>query len=242
MHTWGLMSEGFSGEFSLCDTRNFSLHNGVCKIYNSVHFAFQSYLPMSQRLFTPDLARSAGLDENRFPNSEEEANLAEQVLSSELQKLSLDEHERILFEIHGIRCTAEEESESFLSEKLVQLEAYLGNIKRKKKGAYDQARFLNKKYVDSPDFRVAFLRSDKFNVKLAAQTIINHFEIKRRIFGEGEILGRDVLQTDLTDEDMERLRDGFIQVLPERDAAGRTVICLNLGFRRQDSLASPLVG
>ena len=197
---------------------------------------------MSLRLFTPELARSAGLAENRFPNSEEEANLAEQVLSNELEKLSLDEHERILFEIHGIRCTAEDESESFLSEKLVQLDACLGNIKRKKKEAYDRARFLNKIYVDSRNFRIAFLRCEKFNVKLAAQTIINHFEIKRRIFGEGEILGRDVLQTDLTEEDMEKLREGFIQVLPERDAAGRTVICLNLGFRRQDSLASPLVG
>ena len=79
------------------------------------------------------------------------------------------------------------------------------------------------------------------NLKRQSLSGANHFEIKRRIFGEGEILGRDVLQTDLTEEDMERLRDGFVQVLPERDVAGRTVICLNLGFRRQDSLASPLV-
>ena len=198
--------------------------------------------PMLLQSFTPELARSAGLAENRFPNSEEEADLAEQVLSNELEKLSLDEHERILFDIHGICCTAEEESEPFLSEKLVQLDACLNKIKRKKKEAYDRARFLNKKYVDSRDFRIAFLRSEKFNVKLAAQTIINHFEIKRRIFGDGEILGRDVLQKDLTEEDMEKLREGFIQVFPERDAAGRTVICLNLGFKRQDSLASPLVG
>jgi hypothetical protein len=192
--------------------------------------------------FTPELARSAGLADNRFPNSEEEADLAEQVLTRELEKLSLDEHERLLFDIHGICRSTDEENEKYITEKLGQLEACLNKMKRKKKEAYDRARFLNKKYVDSRAFRLAFLRSDRFNAKAAAQTIINHFDIKRRIFGDDEVLGRDVLQTDLNEEDLVRLNDGYIQVLPERDAAGRTVICLNLSFKRQDSLASPLVG
>jgi hypothetical protein len=108
--------------------------------------------------------------------------------------------------------------------------------------AYDRARFLNKKYVEAREFRLAFLRSEKFNAKSAAQTIVNHFEIKRRIFGDDEVLGRDVLQTALIEEDLERLKDGLTQVMPERDAAGRTIICLNLSFKRQDALASPLVG
>jgi hypothetical protein len=63
--------------------------------------------------------------------------------------------------------------------------------------------------------------------------LVKHFEIKRRIFGDDEVLGRDVLQTDLNEEDLERLKDGLIQVMPERDAAGRTIICLNLGVKRQ---------
>jgi len=196
---------------------------------------------MLMESFTPELARSAGLADHRFPNSEEEADLAEQALSNELEKLSMDEHERILFDIHGFCCLQEDEGETFIADKLVQLEACLNKIKPKKKEAYTRAKFLNKKYVESRDFRLAFLRSDKFDPKEAAQTIVNHFDIKRRIFGDDEVLGRDVVQSDLQEDDLERLRDGFIQLLPERDAAGRTIICLNLGFKRQNALASPLV-
>jgi hypothetical protein len=114
-------------------------------------------------------------------------------------------------------------------------------MKKKKREAYERAKFLNRSYVENEKFRLMFLRTECFNPKSAAQTIATHFEIKRRIFGDGEVLARDVRQDDLNEEDLSKLNDGFIQVLPQRDAAGRTVICLNLGFRRQNELASPLV-
>lgn len=209
------------------------------KHFNESIFSLASRMVLQS--FTPDLARSAGLADHRFPKSDEEADLAEQVLTRELEKLSLDEHERLLFDIHGFCSSADDENVAFIAEKLVELDATLNKMKRKKKEAYEMARFLNKKYVESRDFKIMFLRSEKFNVKAAAETIISHFEIKRRIFGEGEVLARDVLQTDLNEEDHQRLQDGFIQVMPERDAAGRTIICLNLGFKRQNALSSPLV-
>jgi hypothetical protein len=42
-----------------------------------------------------------------------------------LEKLSLDEHERILFDIHGICCAGEDDSETFIVGKLEELEACL---------------------------------------------------------------------------------------------------------------------
>jgi len=190
--------------------------------------------------FTPELARSAGLADYRFPATNEEADIAEQVLSKELEKLSLEEHEKLLFDIHGIARTQEEDEGESLGKKLKALDDALNKMKRKKKEAYEQAKFLNRAYVESKGFRLMFLRAECFNPKAAAQTIVTHFEIKRRIFGDGEVLARDVRQDDLNEEDLAKLNDGFLQVLPERDAAGRTIICLNLGFRRQDALASPL--
>ena len=190
--------------------------------------------------FTPELARSAGLAENRFPRTDEEADIAENALAKELEKMSLEEHEKLLFDIHGIALTEEEDPES-LENALTELENKLRKIKRKKKEAYERAKFLNPAYVNSRRFRLMFLRSEGFDPAAAAKTIVAHFEIKRKIFGEGEILARDVVQSDLDLDDKAHLNDGFIQVLPEQDAAGRTVICLNLGFKRQNELASPLV-
>ncbi len=189
---------------------------------------------------TPDLARSAGLADNRFPRTNEEADLAEQALTKELDKLSLDEHEKILFDVHGIART-EEEDQSSLEGMLEDLDKALDKTKKKEKEAYERAKFLNKFYVESKKFRLMFLRSECYDPVAAAKTIVNHFEVKQKIFGDGEVLARDVRQDDLGDEDHDKLNAGFIQVMPQRDAAGRAIICLNLGFKRENELSSPLV-
>lgn len=190
--------------------------------------------------FTPDLARSAGLADNRFPRTNEEADIAELALTNELERMSLDEHERILFDVHGIART-EEENDDLIQRKLEDLGKALDKMKKKKKEAYERAKFLNRAYVESPKFRLMFLRSECYDPVGAAQTIVNHFEVKRKIFGDGEVLSRDVRQDDLDEEDKVTLNTGFLQVMPARDAAGRAVICLNLGFKREKELSSPLV-
>lgn len=190
--------------------------------------------------FTPELARSAGLAENRFPETNEEADIVEDVLTKELEKLSMAEHEKILFDVHGFSRTQDEDPQDV--EKYLQIfEDELRKIRRKKKEAYERAKFLNPAYVEDKAFRLMFLRAELFKPKKAAQTMITHFEIKRRVFGNGDILARDVRQSDLNQDDLSYLQDGMIQVLPERDAAGRAVLCLNLAFRRHDELVSPLV-
>jgi len=58
--------------------------------------------------------------------------------------------------------------------------------------------------------------------------MISHFETKKRLFGGGEILAREILQSDLTPVELDLLRGGYLQLLPSRDASGRVVTVTNL--------------
>ncbi len=175
------------------------------------------------RSFDFKLAALVGLPADRFPETNEEARRAEEFLAREIEKLSLDEHEKILFEVHGI-APPDEEVPSMVEKKLEELDRQLNQAKGK--GAYDLATGLNPSYVDSRQFRLMFLRCQRFDAHLAAEMIIKHFEEKRRLFGVGEILAREIRQSDLTPDDRVLLESGFAQILPSRDAAGRTILVL----------------
>lgn len=95
-----------------------------------------------------------------------------------------------------------------------------------------------------------FLRCEKFQPKPAAERIVTHFAVKKLFFGSPpsstsqtnqqqnnngkdldngkvHVLARPVLMSDLNEKDMEVLESGFIQILPERDTAGRIVFCIS---------------
>jgi hypothetical protein len=165
----------------------------------------------------------SGLPQDRFPVTPQEVDKAEEILANELSALSLQEHEKILFDVHGI-SQVQDEDPPFLEAKFAELGAELQKIRNK--SAYENAKYLNSSYVDDPAFRLMFLRSERFDTKLAAQRLVRHFEIKRELFGNGDILAREVRLSDLTKDDMETLESGFLQVLPVRDAAGRIIFCL----------------
>ena len=58
----------------------------------------------NKKCFDPELAKSAGLPEDRFPQTHDEADIAEDVLAKALDKLSLNEHEEIFrFAAGGFR-------------------------------------------------------------------------------------------------------------------------------------------
>lgn len=60
---------------------------------------------MIQKYFSPDAAAKAGMDPTRFPQTDEEVQRAEETIARELEKLSMEEHEKIIFDIHGIPTT-----------------------------------------------------------------------------------------------------------------------------------------
>ena len=176
------------------------------------------------------LAELAGLPLDRFPETDEEANRAEELLARELEKLSLDELEKVAFDVHGI-SSFPDELESTVNTKLEELDQALNQIEHKE--AYDLAAGLNPFYVNSQHFRLMFLRSHLFDTQAAAEMIVHHFEEKRRLFGDGEILARDVRQSDFSEEGRIILESGFPQVLQTRDASGRAIMLFSSAGLRE---------
>ena len=106
------------------------------------------------------------------------------------------------------------------------------SIANEEKEAYEHAKYLNEEYVQN--LRLKFLRADRFDVSMAGSRLVFHFAMKQELFPEddhgGDILGRNICYSDLNDDDVARLEEGWLQILPERDTAGRTVVCVVPGL------------
>lgn len=177
------------------------------------------------------------LGNDTFPTSDQEAKIAEDILADEIAKLSLVEHERIMFDVHGIAQHDQQDPED-LDALLHQVEIALGTIRNKR--AYDRAKYLDEEYVNGRSFRLMFLRCDRFDSVLAAQRIVRHFEVKQTLFGEG-MLTRDIRLSDLSASDILALESGFIQVLPSRDVAGRPIFSVAPMYRPNSCSADTCV-
>ena len=179
---------------------------------------------------------SAGFQES-FPQTEEEADVVDDLLASELAELSVVEQEMFMFDLHGL-ATEIEESEELIETSLKEMEKEIQKIQ--KKPAFEKAIKMNPGHVCSRQFRLQFLRCEFFNCKYAAKRLVFHFEKKEMLFGDGQVLGRDVQLSDLSSpQDIEHVKSGGIQILPTRDIAGRSgivdstssmVISQHLGF------------
>eukprot|EP00539_Tryblionella_compressa_P002474 CAMPEP_0178741338 /NCGR_PEP_ID=MMETSP0744-20121128/5085_1 /TAXON_ID=913974 /ORGANISM="Nitzschia punctata, Strain CCMP561" /LENGTH=493 /DNA_ID=CAMNT_0020394201 /DNA_START=7 /DNA_END=1488 /DNA_ORIENTATION=+ len=178
---------------------------------------------------------SNALGGKSVPETPEEAAFVEEILAAELNELSLVERDLILFDVHGLP-TADEDDPPNVNEYFTQLERALEESSSEDKSAYELVVQQYPNYVSSNEFRLMFLRSEKFDVPKTAAKIIHHFNVKRYLFGDGEVMGRPVKLKDLSEDDMESLEAGFIQVSPTRDAAGRTILLLAPGQRKFKAL------
>lgn len=70
-----------------------------------------------------------------------------------------------------------------------------------------------------------FLRSESFHVTKAADRMVRFFDLKLFLFGPA-LLCKEITMDDLSKDDRNTLKAGFIQVLPVRDRAGRAIIVL----------------
>ena len=148
---------------------------------------------------------------------------AERLLAEELERLSLVEHETIVFDVHGID-RGDQEDPTDVELRLQEMEVELQKIRRKQ--AYELAIYWEEAWIQDRSFRLQFLRCDRFRSSLAAQRMVRHFQVKQELFGGGPILARDILLRDLSPEDMVALQSGFFQILPIRDAAGRSIVSM----------------
>jgi hypothetical protein len=153
---------------------------------------------MGRRGFSHELAKKNGLAVDRYPLTEEEVQKAEDALAADLEKLSLVEQEKLVFDIHGLAIEEEhQDHDKKLEEKIKAVEEEMQKtFDDDKKSAYEHAKYLNPEYAQGRDLKVLFLRCNDYDPALAADQIVQHFETKRKLFGSGNVLGRPVLFSD----------------------------------------------
>jgi len=143
----------------------------------------------------------------------------------ELHELPVEEREKVWADMSGnskiTTYSINPEEESFLEEKLDRLEIELSKISQRE--VFDRAQRTSPDYVNSRSLRLLFLRSTSFDATLAATKMTQHFEEKIVLFGE-ETLGRDILQSDLSSDDLDSLYCGGVQILQGAERAGRTIM------------------
>jgi hypothetical protein len=158
----------------------------------------------------------------------------ESSLAKELNQLSLAEREKAYLDLHGVADVVEEGPE-FVDKCLADLESEICKIEDDKKSAYETAKKVNPEYICGRDFRLKFLRATRFVSKNAATRLVGFLEEKLKQFGPIP-LARELLLTDLNQDDMVLLRSGYFSIVPLRDRAGRVVTVIIPFFRQESTL------
>jgi hypothetical protein len=146
---------------------------------------------------------------------------ASAMLAKEMNQLSVKEREKALEDVHGIARVVDEPQE-FIEACLALLEKELNNISNK--AAYDLASSMSKEYTSRRTRRLMFLRAESFDPCKAASRMVRFFDEKYQLFGADK-LTKDITLDDMDPDDIAALETGSHQVLPEKDCAGRKVIC-----------------
>lgn len=177
------------------------------------------------------MEHSSGLEKmmtsSAAPDFESSFEDPDALLARELNRLSMQEREQVLYEVHGV-AEAVDEQPDFVNKSLCQLDIELDKIQGK--AAYDQALLLDPQYVRNLNFLLKLLRSSRFDAKGAAVRMVRYFQCKLELFGT-EKLVKDIQLADLSSEDVACLSSGFLQVLPMRDRAGRAICFFNPSLR-----------
>ncbi|CAB9528737.1 Transfer protein [Seminavis robusta] len=147
----------------------------------------------------------------------------------ELDDLPPSEQHQVVVDLYGLDGdgnTAEDSSPAFVDQKLEELETALKQIPDKRKMAYNQALTMNAAYVTSRDFRLMFLRADRFQPWPAAQRLLTHLELKLELFGPDLLCQEEITQDDLDPTSLQVLYQTWFVDLPVRDRAGRQVVIM----------------
>jgi hypothetical protein len=161
---------------------------------------------------------------------------AEERTKRELQRLPRAEREQVWADMTGnqenVDYRMNAERPEFVQERLASLSQELSTLNHTPKSGYHRAVQQNPDYVDQE--RLKFLRADNFDTSAAAVRMMKHFQDKLELFGP-DVLGRNILLSDLNADDLESLRAGGIQFLLAQDHATRGVIFTrNLNYQYKD--------
>ena len=139
----------------------------------------------------------------------------------EFDRLSNKEKEKVMKDMYGIDDPIEE-TPTLVRNSLDEMDNILQSFSSKKV-SLQLARDRFPSFFEDEAFRLRFLRVDSFNAKQACNRFIRHIEKKIELFGP-DLLGAKITLESLSEEDMDFMRSGGIQVLPAKDRGGRHVM------------------
>ena len=155
-------------------------------------------------------------------------------LTKFLNQLSIDERNKAYEDIHGAaKCITEtpELLKSRLDDMQLALDKQLQKLSQSEGGrnaveTYQLALRNNRSHVEDPKFRLAFLRSVRFDANKAAERYLNYFVLVKGMFGDHRV-GHPITMADLGPEEIAEMKQGHAQILPQRDSAGRAVMLVD---------------
>jgi hypothetical protein len=148
----------------------------------------------------------------------------EESLSSKLNNMSLADRSQGLHDLHGV-ADLEEETPQMLESKMQEMNICLSNVAslrlEEDSSAYYWAVEMSPDYVEH--LKLQCLRTDLYKAREAAMRVIRFFDHKRRLFGEQKVV-QEICFRDLDAETADLVERGFVQLLPQRDRAGRAIM------------------
>jgi hypothetical protein len=154
------------------------------------------------------------------PESDDTLSAVQSLLALDLNKMSLNDREKVFEDLHGVSDLVVESPE-LVASCLAELESGIAKIGRR--DAFVAAASKDSSYTSSRTLRLKFLRAEHFDSNRAAARLVGFFEAKFELFGL-DPLARDLLLSDLNEDDHKCLRSGLMTLLPAKDVAGRGII------------------
>jgi hypothetical protein len=114
------------------------------------------------KAFSSKLAEKSGLPQDWFAEMPQKVDKAEEGLANKLSELSLVEHKKSLFDVHGIAKAVHDKDAPFLEETFAELYEKVQKISNK--SAYKCCDLLNSNYVGNPGLCLMCLHSKRFDM------------------------------------------------------------------------------
>ncbi|CAJ1969894.1 unnamed protein product [Cylindrotheca closterium] len=151
--------------------------------------------------------------------SKPEMKQTEELLSSEMSQLSVQERSNALDDLH---CVGEElrETPEMIQRSLAEFE---DAVRKERNPVYEMAVNQNRAHVEDPKFRLKFLRAKLYDTRKSVRKMMSFLECKAKYFGNDKV-AREIDLSDLSKEDMELMLSGLFHVQDERDRRGRVVL------------------
>ncbi|KAL3942743.1 MAG: hypothetical protein SGBAC_003118 [Bacillariaceae sp.] len=150
------------------------------------------------------------------------------LLVEAMNNLTFEERQEQQEVLHGVDDTIEEDAH-FTEQALKSLDDHL--LRQKYLGSmYGVAESMDPEYVRAREFRLMFLRSDRYDAEAAADRMIRFFDIKHKLFGRAKLV-KDITMEDLDEDDIACIKTGALQPAG-KDLSGRQVLVLFPGLRK----------